>query len=1354
MIINNKSLKWQHIFSVLLLCLLSSFAVIAQPAIEWNQSYGGFSNEQAEAVVANPDGSITIAGSTQSVGGDISANNGRFDCWVANIGPSGAIIWENNFGGSENDIAKSIIRTADNGYLIAGHTLSIDGDVSNNNGKGDIWVVKITASGQLSWEANYGGLNFDFTESIQETSDGGFIFAASSYSNNNNYSTNHGSSDLVVVKINNTGNVLWQKNYGGNLMDYARSIRTTQDGGSIIALSSKSNNGDLNTNLGLTDAWIIKLDMNGNKVWSKNFGTTTTDRALDIHQNEAGDYFFVGTYGSTDPNAPLFTTGYDENFWLAKLDANGNTLWSRDYGGTGYDNATAFCLAPDGGAVISGFSRSNDDEVPGNNGNTDFWILKTDTNGNIDWSQNYGGSESEIANDISNTPDGGFVIVGTSRSNDGDVPLNQGNEDCWVIKLEGNGTTPLSVSLTANNTTICDGASAMLSATTEGCLNCNYDWSNNSNLNAASQTIQPSSTATYIVTVTNSMGQTATDQATITVNNPPTILSSTVTPVSCDGNDGMISLALTGTAPINVVWSNGITGSLITDLPSGPISVTITDGNQCVTTAQYTVGQDSQISANENITNVDCNGASSGAINITPNGGNGALSFMWSNGFTTEDIDQLTAGSYVLTITDNSNCNFIETYVVTEQSPIIVSDEIGHVDCAGNNIGSINLTVSGGNPGYTFNWSNGNMTSNPQNLPAGIYEVTITDNSNCTTTESYTIFEGSSLQVSASVNHVDCFGGNDGSINIVPSGGDGNYNFNWSNGNMTGNPQNLTSGTYSFTLTDQNSCNYNGSINVNQPDAIELSGSISSLSCSEGNNGAINLAVQGGSSPYTYQWSNGQTTQDIGSLTADTYFVTVEDSNDCLATMNFEVTPSGNSISLTAMISPASCFGNNDGAIDLMVNGGNGNYSFDWDSGQNTEDINNLAAGVYTVLVTDGEGCMSEEQFIIDQINAITINPTTVEVSCFGLSDGSIQLNTSGGSTNFDYEWSSGQDTEMIENIPSGTYFVTITDSNDCQMIEVFEINEPDEIVLFSNTNNVSCFGLSDGMLNVTASGGSGMLDLNWNTNQNLNALTAGEYMVTITDQNTQCELIESYIIDQPDTLEGDVIITNISCSGLLDGAIDLTPSGGIGDYTFLWNINNQMTEDVDELPAGSYTVLITDENDCVSVVNATVTEPAPIVILFDPTYPTTGNDGALQAIVIGGQSPYIYNWSDGQTGPLATNLSPGNYTVTITDDNDCTTSTSFLLTPASNEELSAIDYFNVFPNPNTGIFWIDIVQKTNRDLTIKVFNTLGQRLKEWKESDAIIHKTVSLENLSSGLYFIEISSEDGRIVKRVEITK
>jgi hypothetical protein len=371
---------------------------------------------------------------------------GFFSSLITFAQPS--IQWQKCLGGKGIDIAKSIIQTNDGGYLIAGSTTSIDGDVTKNHdttgNNSDIWLIKLDADGNLQWQKCIGGTGGDYATSLIKTTDGGYAIAGYTWSTDGdaNGDINHFSADFWVIKLSATDTIQWQKKYGGYADDVANSIYQTADGGYVVAGYTQSHDGDVTVFNGKSDFWVIKIDTSGVLQWQKTYGGSGVDVANSIIQTHDGGYLIAGFTDSPDSEVSGLHLDYfgdtTMDYWVVKTNDTGAIEWAKCYGGGFTDNATSVIQTSDGGYMVAGFS----DFGPDSNGYYnyyDYWLVKIDTAGNIQWQNRYGGIENDVPYTVLQTHDGGYIISGCSVSDSGEVTGNHGRNDYWILKTDGNG---------------------------------------------------------------------------------------------------------------------------------------------------------------------------------------------------------------------------------------------------------------------------------------------------------------------------------------------------------------------------------------------------------------------------------------------------------------------------------------------------------------------------------------------------------------------------------------------------------------------------------------------------------------------------------------------------------------------------------------------------------------------------------------------------------------------------------------------------------------------------------------------------------------------------------------------------
>ncbi len=423
---------------ILLFSIFSFSFLCAQeaPEIEWQVSLGGSNQDEAYSIFQTQDNGYIVAGVTGSNNGDVFCNKGGFNTWVVKMNEEGAIEWSKCFGGSANERINSIVQNSSGEYVFAGTTDSEDGDVTVYHGSSDVWVVKLNQIGDIVWQKSFGGSRDEEGNHIELTNDGGYILAGYTRSIDGDIVENKGLYDFWVLKLDDQGNLEWQKTYGGTEDDKAFAIHQTIDGGYIVGGHSNSNNGDVNGNNGYQDYWVVKLNHIGEITWEKSFGGSENDYLESIEQTSEGGYILAGASSSNDGDVSGNHNYFD--YWVLKLTNSGDIEWQKSLGGSRNDWGYSVVQCDNGDYVVAGVTNSIDGDITNHYGSihdADVWVVKLNINGDLLWEKSFGGFGVEAAHDIIQTTDNGFAIAGLSTFIDGDVSENNGNADFWIVKL-------------------------------------------------------------------------------------------------------------------------------------------------------------------------------------------------------------------------------------------------------------------------------------------------------------------------------------------------------------------------------------------------------------------------------------------------------------------------------------------------------------------------------------------------------------------------------------------------------------------------------------------------------------------------------------------------------------------------------------------------------------------------------------------------------------------------------------------------------------------------------------------------------------------------------------------------------
>jgi len=412
--------------------------------IEWAKTFGGSREDDALSIVETPDGGYAIAGFTLSNDGDIvDKTSTDADIWLLKLNADGEILWSKTYGGSLDDRATKLINTNDGGFAISGFTRSNDGDITINNGFYDYWLLKLDASGNIIWEKTYGFNGNDQGQSVIQTTDGGYFLTGfldfdgrqvTGQPEIEKSGNRHGVGEFWGIKTDASGNEQWDQYYGGTSNDRSYDVVQTEDGGFLMVGNTESEDFDITNPKGSYDFWAVRIDNQGNLLWQKNYGGSSIEIAYAISKTTDGNYLIIGDTRSSDQDVTNHKGNADA--WLLKINDSGDLLWQNTMGGTQFDTGRSATEMPDGNLLVFGSSRSADQDVNTNYGQSDFWMVIADPSGNIIFEKNYGGSELDFGNAALISSTGNIILAGSTESNDFDVPNNQGSKDVLIIKLK------------------------------------------------------------------------------------------------------------------------------------------------------------------------------------------------------------------------------------------------------------------------------------------------------------------------------------------------------------------------------------------------------------------------------------------------------------------------------------------------------------------------------------------------------------------------------------------------------------------------------------------------------------------------------------------------------------------------------------------------------------------------------------------------------------------------------------------------------------------------------------------------------------------------------------------------------
>ena len=784
---------------------------------------------------------------------------------------------------------------------------------------------------------------------------------------------------------------------------------------------------------------------------------------------------------------------------------------------------------------------------------------------------------------------------------------------------------------------------------------------------------------TYTLTVVDARGCSVVQST--TVDSVP--LKATIAPtnVTCSASaDGKLDADPTGgTLPYKYTWSTTPVKSTKTafGLTAGSYTVTVTDKNGCSTTASDSLRKPAAIVVTATTNASVCN-ASNGSATVTIAGGVLPYTYSWnaSPPQTTANLNNVSPGNYTLTIVDSFGCTKTSAVAISSSSGLALKTTKTNVLCAGTATGKSTATASGGTKPYTYSWSTGATTAKISNVAAATYTVTVTDKNGCTASEAVAITSNAAMAAKITATPVSCFGGSDGQLKAVISGGKSPYTYSWSTSIVqhTDTIGSLSANTYTLLVTDTNACTASFTAVVAQPNALKLTFIDSVQRCYAQDNASVTVLTSGGTKPYRYFWQNTDAPLDtnrIVHLSFGTFTVNVQDSNGCSVTEvdTLKATPM---LTLNTAVTTAGCTLSN-GAANVAATGGTGPYAYLWSTGATSTGVSGLNAGVYNVTVTDHNACTATTAASILNASGFSVGVLVNQnITCFGDSLGSIAVNASGGALPYQYHWNNTPtNAALLNHLKGGVYQVTVTDANGCIQVANVDLMNPPLLQSTFYKVNALCPGHANGSDSIAVSGGIAPYVYNWSNGSSvigastlaIHNILAGTYSVTVTDANG-CSLTLVDTIAQP---QFSFTTTNIApfCVGDSNAVGMVRMAGGTGPYTFTWSTTPaQNTNTVRGVFPGTYTVTVTDKYGCTTLAYDTIHPPLALEPVAVGTIPCGLTLGSVAVSTAGGTLPYHYLWSTADTLTTIANLISGNYSVTVTDHWGCT-SQSVALVPA-----------------------------------------------------------------------------------------
>jgi large repetitive protein len=806
-------------------------------------------------------------------------------------------------------------------------------------------------------------------------------------------------------------------------------------------------------------------------------------------------------------------------------------------------------------------------------------------------------------------PLGGNIIAGGSTIN---ATVSGAGTYTLQVTNNANGCTKTATAVvssptppvvsTSGTTLSCTNPTGLITASAVG--NVSYSWSGPS-FNSNLQNPSVSQPGTYTVTVTSlANGCTATATATVISNIALPSLSVSTTTATCTNPLSNATATSNVAAQYNWTWPGGGNSTQAT-IPLSPgivytvVATNPSNGCTSSSTATYS-GNTTPPSASTVGGTLTCSISQITVPSFT-NATN--PTYAWagagiSSGNNTSSITVNVPGTYTVTITNSANgCTNTSTATVSQD---ITPPNVAIAPPTPLTCNSPTVMLNGTNTAagtFSYQWAgpmvvSGANTLSPTVSASGLYTLTATNTTNsCTSTSSATVQQSSAVVVSiSSSSNVSCFGGSNGTASPITSGGLPPYSFLWNNTSTTATITGLAPGGYILTVTDGGGCTGTAAVQIIQPVApLVVNASATAITGAGQNNGTATANPSGGTSPYTYLWSNNAITQTIENLSAGVYTVTVLDNNGCSSFQTVNVSAFNCSFTATIQSTNVSCNGQNNGTATVTVGNANNPIVYQWSNQAFTSSVSNLAPGTYTVTATDATNCPVILSVTISQPPALVVSVSTTNVTAIGATDGTATVNANGGTAPFSYLWSNGSTLQTANNLAAGTYTVTVTDNNGCTNTQNAFINAFNCTgVAALNATNASCAGVANGSINALYIGGQSPITYLWSnsqTTQSITGITAGVYTVIMTDA-TGCALLDTAIVTEPAPLVAEIAsITNVTCPNQQAGFVVINVTGGgTAPYSFNFPSAGQNL-----LAVGVYTTTVTNSNGCTTLANFSI---------------------------------------------------------------------------------------------------------------------------------------------------------------------
>ncbi len=773
--------------------------------------------------------------------------------------------------------------------------------------------------------------------------------------------------------------------------------------------------------------------------------------------------------------------------------------------------------------------------------------------------------------------------------------------------------------------------------------------------------------------------------------------------LSCNGAaDGSLRAQVLGGTPgtsgYTYEWTNGSNDSIIENLPAGAYTINVRDANGCLATDSYAITNPAPVlptilvETNYNGFPIRCDGSADAELKVSATGGTGIYTYAWEAFNNGELLSDVPAGTYTAIATDQNGCRAEVSITIDDPDPVVASIDVlsdyngQALTCTNAANGRLEARATGGTNTFTYRWSTGGISAVQSGLSAGIYSVEVKDGNGCMVTTSKEIINPDPVIASVIATSdyngfsVTCFNAQDAYLQVKGEGGTRTFTYEWINQTETSDSlHHVKAGNYTVIVRDENGCSDDLNYTLTEPALLTLSIiDVQNITCYDGDDGALSLKAQGGVGAYQYAINDAVSSSSFSfmNLKASEYQLSVVDQNACVARLTKELTqPDIIEISFTE-IQPAFC-ADPRGSVKTDIRGGTGMYTYTWfDQGSNiissADTLANLAAGIYTLQIEDGNACqMTSNIGIVSTDGPIVSVKEMIPTTCSYTTDGIAEVEVVQGQGPFTFKWQNGQQAAKAIDLLPGLSFLTVTDVNNCVTSASVEVTAPQALQINAKSiEQVSCNGGNDGSIEVDGQGGVGdyIYDWSFSTSALATGLAKGTYVVVLKDRNN-CRTQSSFSISEPEPIRIELKSRTLPlCFGDCTGLIEVLATGGNGTFTYQWS-NESQGSVISSICAGDYSVMATDSKACTASASFSLGQPTALQIRSIENKPPDcydGCNGALAVEAFGGVGSYQYKWSTNAKTPAISNICADTYSVLVADGNQCETELiQILINPA-----------------------------------------------------------------------------------------